>query len=1274
MHKKLLAISMSAAVLTSIELLTAPTGNKTVFADNTTAATSSAAQSQTPSALPTSSSIFNSTSTGDHSTDGSSIGQNKVTKVAAADQVAVDPDTTPGSVKPVQTSTGYEMSNDNFKVDIGNNGTIQGLYLSNDSFNTNYVMNAKDNPAQNTAGHEWVGDLMFQTQPGGTSGTNNVWQKEYTNKSDDGTRKVSMSNNKVVVNYTPGTTAGGIQNMGVTETYSLDNDGHLKWDITVKNDTDHPLVIGDFGLPLPFKEWWSYSGADKTSQAYEQSAVYHSFVGQNSSYVYATRPSGIGNFLVMTPDASTGAGFEYQDHWGEGSHTGDEAPWTQFNSGYDNGLSVFYIKSDAIKSTNEGYLPNTSLTLAPQQSKTYSFKFSRSDIKSNANASSSTTGDMTDTKYEDQLKSILYKENVMDAVSVPGMIVSKNDKGEATGKLYLHTKVPASDISFDYQNQTNDYESQQANANNDTKSNLGSNQQGKVTFEKTITKNGEQYHIYDFDFHSLGRNNVIVNYKLNGNPMKTTLQYYVIDNPEKALSQHADFMVKNTQWKDSSKFYNSIFDDWDFNTQAKRGNFKGASDWHSLGWGDDWGLTHGLFLAAQNANDPNKEQVEALSNYLENGIWNGLMKNHHDDYKVPDWLTDQVVNGHLSDDYSKRGWAYPHIYNTYYEMYQIAKNYPNLIKYPESAKDYLLKAYNIMKSLYVNNTVNNNDGLEGETTDGGIVAALKTEHLDNEATTIQNILKKKYDEFAKDPYPYTSEYPYDNTAEEGVYSLGDMYNNQKMKQMVDMKTRASRSVQPTWYQYSVPVTINGESWWQFQYTDSLAGTAMDNWLREQDNGMSQDQVGLAERANYAAKLGNLTHINSGQIDSNNIGAVAWYYQAELGDTTRQHYGVGEGQMHNGWIPLSGEADLSLFGALQVLSADVVNDPIFGLTGYGADVSESGNTMSVTPEDGLRTRLNLIDQHLAYTFNGDKYTHADVNKDGTSTTFDFQNVSKQPHNADLTIYDGNGFDNATYNVLFNGKVVTSFDGTSGATKKKVTLSIPVTAQDGKLQIVKAGAPAPSPKPNDNDGSSSTTTTTTTTTTSSSASSSATKPESSSSNSNSQIHNNTNKLNVPKSAAKVGSVVYATKKIALYKDATFKKSQRVATYKNAKRTNRPTFVVKGYARSNDGVLRYQVKDINKGSKTAGRTGYVTANSKYVSPVYYKSVPKSKTITVISKNGVNAYRSLDAHEKVKHYKNGTHLKVKKVVSDHHASRYQLTNGHYITANKKVVIQGAY
>ncbi|MFD1124862.1 DUF5695 domain-containing protein [Lentilactobacillus raoultii] len=1291
MHKRVFIIGVSALLAATFALGPLPGSHGLTLADTKTAkvaSSTSTPQSSSSSEISSSSSINGASSSSSAnkgtSSSSSSLPDNQESSkpkqnTTSDDLIATDPDKTPGAVQPKQTADGYEISNNQFKVDIGKNGTIQGLYLSNDSFDTNYVMNTKSNPAQNTAGHEWVGDLIFQTQPGDNA-TGDVWQKEYTNSSDS-TRKVSMSNNKVVVTYTPGKATNGIQNMGVTETYSLDNDGHLKWDITVKNDSNKDLTIGDFGLPLPFKEWWSYSGADKTIDAYQQSVVYHSFVGQNASYIYATRPSGIGNFLVMTPDASTGAGFEYQDHWGAGTHdyTSAENPWVQFNNGYDNGLSVFYIHSSAIQKTNQGYLNNTSLTLKPNESKTYSFKFSRSDIKNTTN-NSSTSGDMTDTKYENQLKSILYKENIMDAVSVPGMIVPKKSDGDATGQLYLHTKVPANDISFDYQNQTNDYESKRSNPDNDTSSSLGSNEQGKVTYEKTITKNGEQYHLYHFDFHSLGRNNVIVKYKINGQPMQTTLQYYVIDNPEKALEQHANFMLK-TQWKDSSKFYNDIFDDWDFNTQSKRGNFNGASNWGSLGWGDDWGLTHGLFLATQNVNTPNKDQVQALSNYLENGIWNGLMKNHHDDYRVPDWLDERVVGSSDKDNYSWRGWAYPHIYNTFYEMYQVEKNNPNLIKYPESAKDYLLKAYNIMKALYVTKATNNNDGLEGESTDPKIIAALRSEGLGSEADTLQNLLKTKYNAFAKDPYPYTSEYPYDNTAEEGVYALGNMFNNQKMKQMVDMKTRASRSVQPTWYQYGVPVTINGESWWQFQYTDSLAGTAMDNWLREQNNGMDQDQLGLAERANYAAKMGNLTHINSGQIDKNNIGAVAWYYQASLGNITREHYGVGAGKMHNGWIPLSGEADLSLFGALQVLSADVVNDPIFGLVGYGADVQDNGSSLSVTPEDGLRTRLNLIDQHLSYEFNGDKYTHADVKEDGTSTTFDFQNVSKAKHNANLTIYDGNGFDNATYNVLYNGQQVTSFKGAEGGTKKQVELSIPVTAQDGKLQIVKAGT---NNNNNSNNGGSSSTTvpsstnnsTTSSSASSSSSSSSSSQPatSSSSTSASSQSQTNANKLAVPKKAAKVGTTIYAVKKLALYEHATFKKSQRLATYKKASRTNRPMFIVEGYARSENGVLRYKVKDVNHGSKAAGKIGYITAKSQYVSPVYYRSVPKSKTLTVISKNGVNAYRSKALKGKLKHYKRGTRLKVKKIVNYHLTSRYVLHNGSYITGNKKLVIQGKY
>ena len=154
---------------------------------------------------------------------------------------------------------------------------------------------------------------------------------------------------------------------------------------------------------------------------------------------------------------------------------------------------------------------------------------------------------------------------------------------------------------------------------------------------------------------------------------------------------------------------------------------------------------------------------------------------------------------------------------------------------------------------------------------------------------------------------------------------------------------------------------------------------------------------------------------------------------------------------------------------------------------------------------------------------------------------------------------------------------------------------------------------------------------------------------------------------------GKAVYAIRPIYLYKNATFKKSQRMAYYPKQKRTNRPMFVIVGYEKVN-GKLRYEVKDVNHTKNTYNKTGYITANTKYVVPVYYSSVPKSKTITVIAKGGVNSYSSKNLSGKSKHYKKGAHLKVKKIIKHNLTTRYQLTNGKYITANKKLVIQGRY
>ncbi|MCH4165690.1 MAG: BspA family leucine-rich repeat surface protein [Lentilactobacillus diolivorans] len=175
---------------------------------------------------------------------------------------------------------------------------------------------------------------------------------------------------------------------------------------------------------------------------------------------------------------------------------------------------------------------------------------------------------------------------------------------------------------------------------------------------------------------------------------------------------------------------------------------------------------------------------------------------------------------------------------------------------------------------------------------------------------------------------------------------------------------------------------------------------------------------------------------------------------------------------------------------------------------------------------------------------------------------------------------------------------------------------------------------------------------------------------STNSSTASSTNNSATNVPSYAATKGTVVYSIKKVGLYKTTDFTKNNRRSWYAKKPRINRPMFVVTGYARAANGKLRYQVRDVNHKSKTKGQTGYITASQKYVRPVYYAT--KHSTITVINPRGINAYRKANLTGKVKNYRQGTVLRVKRIVKHNLTTRYVLTNGKYVTANRKLVNMG--
>ena len=72
------------------------------------------------------------------------------------------------------------LSNSTFNAQIGSNGEISSLQLTGDAFPTNYVLNATNAVGQNTADHEWVGELMFTYRLNG-----GAWTTALTNQSAD---------------------------------------------------------------------------------------------------------------------------------------------------------------------------------------------------------------------------------------------------------------------------------------------------------------------------------------------------------------------------------------------------------------------------------------------------------------------------------------------------------------------------------------------------------------------------------------------------------------------------------------------------------------------------------------------------------------------------------------------------------------------------------------------------------------------------------------------------------------------------------------------------------------------------------------------------------------------------------------------------------------------------------------------------------------------------------------------------------------------------------
>lgn len=360
-------------------------------------------------------------------------------------------------------------------------------------------------------------------------------------------------------------------------------------------------------------------------------------------------------------------------------------------------------------------------------------------------------------------------------------------------------------------------------------------------------------------------------------------------------------------------------------------------------------------------------------------------------------------------------------------------------------------------------------------------------------------------------------------------------------------------------------------------------------------------------------------------------------------------------------PTAGNYSISLDNgedySLKDSDIQIVNQPD-GVTQsgtYDVTLSQSGKA-AIQKQTGANYQLADVDTKAVFTIN--------PAADAKPVTVKYVDESgKEIHKPQIiTGKVGESYDATTkkYKLSIDGYTLNQSKLPTNATGKLSDKALTVT-----YVYTKNSTPVTPSTPSGDTG------TTTPSTPPTTESSSQQGSSSSSNSSSSSLESGTSSTGTePGAIAKKGAAVYSLKKIGLYSSKNFSDKARKTWYVSKPRIYRPMFVVTGYTRSSTGKLRYKVRDVNHLTKNRNKTGYITANWQYVRPVYYAA--KHTTFTVINPRGVNAYRKVNLTGKVTNYKQGTVLKVKGITHHNLTTRYVLSNGQYITGNRKLVQMG--
>lgn len=801
----------------------------------------------------------------------------------------------------------------------------------------------------------------------------------------------------------------------------------VDWEIDFFNRSHHPVKVTDMWFAL------SVGALDESIQAHQNLNRHFSLNG-NASFFYWTPLTGQGDILLMTMHKGTAIEYATQD-------------------------GKYYLHSmNAVDRTNDSWrLPSTSKNVQPYEHYMTGFNF-------------------TLTGNHEEVKTKIYDKHGVVVKVAPGMVVTP----EFEVYCALQSKLPVAELVAEYPEE--------------------------IQITSLGQKEGDKY-IYKFRFSRLGENLITVHY---GDDLICFLDFFVTEPLETLIKKRARFIVDKQQHRDSSKWYNGLYSLWDMEKSEllSPDHLGDLREEFMVGGSDDPSNSKPVYVSEKNVIYPNKEEIASLEYYEENFVW-GKLQRTDEEYPYPygiygseNWYQNRSGKyGGYEDGGSGKGrmWRtfdYTTHFAIYYNLYRIAEDNPEMVFYLD-ADGYLERAYRTAMAYFevpYNILMGKQWAFHGWTDwaykQGNfherylldIINALQQKGRLKDAAKLRREWEKKVTYMVyEDPWPFGSEMFVDRTAFESSYYVAEYAKLNPIKPEEQFWYDKNRK---KWYSYTSFDTSMIDRFMQNQLDGNLAlrglfepgyanlGTAWSGQYVNLDYMTQMGGVALLDYAyrfsdrpdryinyGYNSLLASWALMNTGTKKTDfgywyrgeqNDGAVGWAFSPYQNSRTYMNYiKVGRAPWR-----FDGEIDHGLTGGIHGSGVYLLDDPDFGLIGYGGNVRmDKDGTVSIIPFDGVRRQVRIMTPvrfSVELMQDGFRKDYPITLRGTEELSFCIENRSDKPHN---TTIRAEGMPEGKYTVMTDHKMITTFNIEAGNAHHPYYIEVPVTDKHTQVKLLK-----------------------------------------------------------------------------------------------------------------------------------------------------------------------------------------------------------------------------